>query len=541
MPDNNALNGLTEGTTWQDVMRATYADMSGEFQNRIEGLFDTDADLAQFGKALMEYKPGANEFLYSLINHIGLVNVNYRNFESPLKMFKKGWMEFGDTIEDVYIEPIKGMLYEEEVPNDNPGDVWQTFKPDQDVVFYKINRECVYPLTINERVIKRAFMSYRELDKFMSGLMRQLQNGDELDDFSLTMKLLENYSNVNGQNLYFQIPVDEVTDETSAKTLVKAVRSVVKGLRFPTRNYNAKGVLNWARPEDMYLLVTPEINSILDVDVLAKAFNMDKTEFMGNVVEVPGFSGTNMADVQALLVDKEFIQDYDTYRDILSTGVNARHLTTNYYYHHQGIMACSPFYHAIAFVKTEIADPASVTISGPNYLYKDGEAHTYTATVAGANDSDVVASQAVVWEIIGAPQYASINQNGNLVIGPKFGDDELTIKATSVIDETVYTTLHVVVASAGDPTKVTITGADSVKLNQASAKTSNYTATVTGDSDNSVKWSIPEAVTGASINESTGVLTLQASVTAESVTIRATSTILESLYAEKTVAIEQYS
>ena len=446
MPDNN-LQGLQDGTTWQDVMRATYADMSAEFQNRIEGLFDTDADLAQFGNALMNYKPGANEFLYSLINHIGLVNVNYRNFESPLKMFKKGWMEFGDTIEDVYIEPIKGMLYEAEVPNDNPGDVWQTFKPDQDVVFYKINRECVYPVTLNERVIRRAFMSYRELDKFISGIMRQLYNGDELDDFSLTMRLLENYSDVNGQNLYYQVPVSEVTDETTAKTLVKAVRSVVKGLRFPTRAYNAKGVLNWARPEDMYLLVTPEINAILDVDVLAKAFNMNKTKFMGNVVEIPGFSGDNMANVQALLIDKEFIQDYDTYRDILSTGVNARHLTTNYYYHHQGIMACSPFYHAIAFVADTFADPASVTITGNASVTKGSqEATTYTAVVAGANSGDKVQSQAVVWEIQGAPQYASINQNGNLVVGSKFAGASLVIKATSVLDDTVFATKTITVA-----------------------------------------------------------------------------------------------
>lgn len=538
---SDVLRGLNDGATWRDVMQAVYSDMNGEFQSRIQPLFETDSDLAEFGNALLNYKPGANEFLYSLINHIGLVNVNYRSFESPLKMFKKGWMEFGDTIEDVYIEPIKGMLYEHEVPNDNPGDQWQTFKPDEDVVFYKINRECVYPLTINERTLRRAFMSYRELDKFMAGLMRQLYNGDELDDFTLTMKLLSNYSNVNGANLYFQVPVSEVTDETSAKTLVKAVRSVVKGLRFPTRMYNAKGVLNWARPEDMYLLVTPEINAILDVDVLAKAFNMNKTEFMGNVIEVPGFAGESMADVQAILIDKEFIQDYDTFKDITTTGLNARHLTTNYYYHHQGIMACSPFYHAIAFVKTTIANPSAVAISGDGYLYKDGAVHTYTATVSGANDSDVVASQAVVWEIVGNPQYATINQNGNLIINPKFADNELTIKATSVIDDTKYATKHIVVASAGDPTAVAISGADSVKLNQASAKTSNYTATVTGDSDNSVKWSIPTAVTGASINESTGVLTLQASVTAESVTIRATSTILDSLYAEKTVAIEQYS
>ena len=538
---SDVLRGLNDGATWRDVMQAVYSDMNGEFQARIQPLFETDSDLADFGNALLNYKPGANEFLYSLINHIGLVNVNYRSFESPLKMFKKGWMEFGDTIEDVYVEPIKGMLYEHEVPNDNPGDQWQTFKPDEDVVFYKINRECVYPLTINERTLRRAFMSYRELDKFMAGLMRQLYNGDELDDFTLTMKLLSNYSNVNGANLYFQVPVSEVTDETSAKTLVKAVRSVVKGLRFPTRMYNAKGVLNWARPEDMYLLVTPEINAILDVDVLAKAFNMNKTEFMGNVIEVPGFAGDSMADVQAILIDKEFIQDYDTFKDITTTGLNARHLTTNYYYHHQGIMACSPFYHAIAFVKTTIANPSTVAISGADYLYKDGEVHTYTAAVSGANQSDVVASQAVVWEIVGNPQYATINQNGNLIINPKFADNELTIKATSVIDDTKYATKHVVVASAGDPTAVAISGADSVKLNQSQAKTSNYTATVTGDSGNSVKWSIPTAVTGASINESTGVLTLQASVTAESVTIRATSTILDSLYAEKTVAIEQYS
>lgn len=443
---SDVLRGLNDGATWRDVMQAVYSDMNGEFQARIQPLFETDSDLANFGNALLNYKPGANEFLYSLINHIGLVNVNYRSFESPLKMFKKGWMEFGDTIEDVYVEPIKGMLYEHEVPNDNPGDQWQTFKPDEDVVFYKINRECVYPLTINERTLRRAFMSYRELDKFMAGLMRQLYNGDELDDFTLTMKLLSNYSNVNGANLYFQVPVSEVTDETSAKTLVKAVRSVVKGLRFPTRMYNAKGVLNWARPEDMYLLVTPEINAILDVDVLAKAFNMNKTEFMGNVIEVPGFAGDSMANVQAILIDKEFIQDYDTFKDITTTGLNARHLTTNYYYHHQGIMACSPFYHAIAFTSDTFAEPTTVTITGSARVTKgSGEAVTYTAVVA-AGEGKKVQSQAVVWEIEGAPQYASINQNGNLVIGNKFAGASIKIKATSVLKDTVYAEKTITVA-----------------------------------------------------------------------------------------------
>ena len=74
------------------------------------------------------------------------------------------------------------------------------------------------------------------------------------------------------------------------------------------------------------------------------------------------------------------------------------------------------------------------------------EATTYTAVVAGANSGDKVQSQAVVWEIQGAPQYASINQNGNLVVGSKFAGASLVIKATSVLDDTVFATKTITVA-----------------------------------------------------------------------------------------------
>ena len=63
-----------------------------------------------------------------------------------------------------------------------------------------------------------------------------------------------------------------------------------------------------------------------------------------------------------------------------------------------------------------------------------------------ANSGDKVQSQAVVWEIQGAPQYASINQNGNLVVGSKFAGASLVIKATSVLDDTVFATKTITVA-----------------------------------------------------------------------------------------------
>ena len=440
MASTSITDGLNAGTSLQDILEATYGDMSAEFQSRIAGVFD-EAHLAEFGKALFNYQPGPNEFLYSLINHIGLVNVNYRSFSSPLKAFKKGWMEFGDTIEDIYIEPVKALLYEPEVPNDNPGDQWKTFKPDIDVVYYKKNRELVYPLTVNERAYKRAFMSYRELDKFLSGLMTQLANADEIDDFNLTLELLNAYADMDGINNFYQVKVDNVTDEISARKLVMAVRALVPTMKYPSRKFNAKGVLNWSRPEDLYLLVTPQVNAVLDVEVLAKAFNMNKAEFMGNVVEVPYLP----KDAVALLVDKEFFQIYDTFMQMTTTGMNALHLTTNYFYHHQGILATSPFYPAVMFTTADAGTPTQVKISGSAQIEK-GRTYPYTALVTDSTGTNPVgATQAVEWEIVGAPQYASINQNGNLTVMPKFSGSSLTIKATSVEDSKISNTFAITI------------------------------------------------------------------------------------------------
>lgn len=424
-------DGLKEGTTLKDVLDATYSDMSAEFKTRIAPTFGDD-ELVDFGNALVDYKAGANEFLYSLINRIGMVNVNYQSFQSPLSVFKKGFMEYGDTIEDIYIEPVKALLYEPEVPNTNPGDQWATFKPDIDVVYHKVNRELVYPLSINDKILRRAFTSYRELDKFLSGLMLQLYNADEIDDFALTMQLLESVD-----DWFYKVHVDAVTNETTAKNLVIAVRSVVPTLRFPARKFNAKGVLNWNSADEMYLLVTPQINAILDVEVLAKAFNMDRAKFMGHVVEVPELWG----NAQAVLVHREFLQIWDTMRQMATTGVNALHLTQNYFYHHHGIMSASPYYPAIEFTTDTIDDTGLTVVVAPvGTLPQAITAGTYSfaATVTGTN-SHFPSSNAVIWKVTdgkgNVPQYVSINQNGTLTVGKNYNGGALTIEAVSTADE----------------------------------------------------------------------------------------------------------
>ncbi len=431
MANAKLTDGLNETATTADVLQATYNAMDNSFKERIAPLFSED-ELSDFGESLSQYTPMANAFMYELINQIGKIQVNYRRFTSPLKLVKKGMLEYGDTIEDIYIEPIKPMLYESEVPNDNAGDVWQTFKPKTDVVFYTENKQFVYPLTLNKDILKKAFRSYADLDKYIAGQMQAMYNGDEIDDYELTVKLLDNaYTN----NYAYKVHVDAITDESTARAFATSVNGLIERLKFPSRTYNGAGVKSWALAEDMLLVTTPEVAKYIDVNVLAYAFNMDKADLMGRKVIVDKLP----SNVVAMLVDKESLQVWDTLIEVTSTGLNARHLTTNYYLHHHGIFAICPYFPMIAFTTDTVSSATAITIDGETSIVK-GKSNIYKASVTGG------ATSAVLWSIEGNPQYATIDQNGKLTVGAKFSDTKLTIKAVSIDNSSVSATKEITVA-----------------------------------------------------------------------------------------------
>ena len=441
------LAGFKEGTTLTDVMKATYNAMPASFRAEVSSeLID---DLPNFGQVLYDYDPDSNAFFNQLINRIGRVNINYRMFNNPLSILKKGVLAFGDTIEDIYINPAKALLFTNQPDNTNAGDVWEVFKPDLAKVFYKINKEFVYPESISTRDIRKAFVSLDELDRFISGIINAIYLGDEIDDFALSVKILSDYGNVNGVNNYYRVKVDDVTDETSAKAFVKAVRGMIARLKFPSTKYNRMGVVNFARPENLYLFVTPELMAEIDVDVLARAFNMDKTTLMGRVTEIPDFG--DLADTVALLVDENFMQIWDTYLAMKSTGENARHLYINYFFHHHGIFAASPLWTAVQFTTKALVKPTTVTITGAASMTK-GSQGAYSASVTDGASGEI-ATQAVVWSVAdtgtadpNGTQYVTVDQSGTVYVDKRYKGTQITLTATSVEDDTIKGTKNITIS-----------------------------------------------------------------------------------------------
>ena len=85
-----------------DVLNAIRANASVSYQERIPEA--TKDNIKEIGNAMLSYQPTQNEFLSALVNRIARVIITSKSYTNPLKMFKKGTLEYGETVEEVFVQ-----------------------------------------------------------------------------------------------------------------------------------------------------------------------------------------------------------------------------------------------------------------------------------------------------------------------------------------------------------------------------------------------------------------------------------------------------
>ena len=83
--------------------------------------------------------------------------------------------------------------------------------------------------------------------------------------------------------------------------------------------------MTWSNPEDIVMVIKNTLRAKLDVEVLASAFNMDKTTLLGNIIVVDNFDvydeeGTKVfdgSDIVGIIADKSWfrIKTQDMFMD----------------------------------------------------------------------------------------------------------------------------------------------------------------------------------------------------------------------------------
>lgn len=419
------------------MMNYVRQECGNDFQNRVPQA--TQDNIKEFGSGVMNYEPTKNTFVDTLVNVIGRVWIEYHMFTNPLRMLKKGRLEFGDTVEHLFVNIAKAHQFDPAVAETE----WMKREiPDVLARFYKRDYRVFYKQTISDDDLRAAFFSWGDLSNFIAGVFNSMYTGAENDEY-LTMKELINQYGRNG--MFATRVVPEISNADAAKEFLVAVRAMSTNLTFLSCQYNALGVLTQTPRTDQILLITGEADAYVDVMALAAAFNLEYQQFQYRKIVVDHFGNPNdpadpMNDVQAILIDEDFYQCYDALEKF-TRDMNGQGLYWNYWAHYWRIMAVSPFNNAVAFVKTA-PTVTSVAVDPDTATVAKGAQATFTATVEGTG----LVEKLVTWSVTGgASTNTKIDADGILTVGADETAASLTVTATSVAVNTKTGTATVTV------------------------------------------------------------------------------------------------
>jgi len=159
-----------------------------------------------------------------------------------------------------------------------------------------LNSDKQYPVTITRAKLKTAFKSWANLEEFIDGISQSLYNGAYIDRYNFTKGLVTQAYNSN--SAIIDVISSDIDTEAKAKAFVTKARTLFLNMQEPTADYNAwrkvggygRDVLTWTDPEDIVFLIRNDLASYIDVNVLASAFNIDKSSLLGRIKYVKDFS-----------------------------------------------------------------------------------------------------------------------------------------------------------------------------------------------------------------------------------------------------------
>lgn len=354
-----------------DILNVIRQNASVEYQSQIPEVTQ-ESDIPKVGEVLYGYPALANQFINALVNRIALVQVKSATFNNDYAELKKGYLEFGETVEEVFVNIAKAREFSVEKAE---GREFKRSMPDVRSAFHAMNYRVQYPVTIQDEDLRTAFLSMDGVQDLIAKIVDSVYTAAEYDEY-----LLFKYLMIKAITKGKMYPIS-VGDGTDMKDAAVAFRGTSNQLQFISTKYNASGVHTSTPRADQFIFMDSTYNAQFDVNVLASAFNMDKTDFMGRLKLIDDWTTfdnerfevivansdqiekvTNeelalMKNVKAVLLDREWFQFYDNNNKFTETYVSSG-MYWNYFYNVWKTVSSSPFSNAIVFV----TDSADVTL-----------------------------------------------------------------------------------------------------------------------------------------------------------------------------------
>lgn len=336
---------------------------NGSIYHQYVPLVTESTTIGEFGAPIIDSQNVnvLNDFV-GLLKKVIYTAVYSKTFNNPLAELEGDRMPLGQFIEDTYCNPQPGRAFS---VNDFSG-LLEKYSAQVATQILSVNSDVQFPVTITREKIRNAFQSWTNLESFVSSLINSLYNGAYVLRYNQTKGLV--LAAFNAGNVKYEV-ITNPTDEATAKALVRKMRADYSKMQIPSTKYNAwqdvKGegafaLKTWSDPQDIVVLISADVEALVDVDVLAAAFNMSKADFLGRVIVVDDFSqydndGNLAVDgsmIKAMICDRAWFK-IKTQDFAMDEFYNANNRTWQYYLNDVRMVNYSLFANAKVYTTSE--------------------------------------------------------------------------------------------------------------------------------------------------------------------------------------------
>lgn len=444
-----------------DILNVIRQNASLAYQNSVPTVTQV-TDIPKVGEIIYGTPALSNEFLNALVNRIAIVRVQSATFNNPYTRLKKGYLDYGESIEEIFVNIAKVFEFSQEKAEARE---LKQYKPDVKSAFHVMNWRVIYPVSVSDEELRMAFLSPEGVTDLIARIVDSVYTAANYDEF-----LLFKYMLIKAITSGHFKPVGVVASDP--KNWAKAFRGASNMLPFMNKKFNDAAVLTTTPKERQVIFMDAQFNADFDVDVLSAAFNMSKADFMGSLFLIDDWTSFDnerfeviradsdgleevtsaelaiMADVKAVIMDEEWFQVYDNLNRFAEKFV-ASGLRWNYFYHTWKTVSSSPYANAVAFVVSTATTTNPATISYTVQTVDESDAGMFIALVPVEGDTlqaqnihfvqsednveDMVAVYPYGAFIIPAGSYSDI---GTLDIVGTVGEDTYTGSIDLVTSET---------------------------------------------------------------------------------------------------------
>lgn len=247
--------------------------------------------------------------------------------------------------------------------------------------------------------------------------------------------------------------------------IIEVMRATSSKLEYLKPTYNMAKVMNASSRDRQYLIIPADIEAKADVNVLASAFNMDRAEFLGHLIEVDTLAEHDMVRLGELfgndssyvpftsndltllgaivgvVTDIDWWMVFDNFQQF-TQNYNGQGLYWQYFFHTWKTFSVSPYAPAVVF-SSSTNSITGVTVTPETANVAQGSALTLTAAVEGTG----IYPDSVTWTMTGAIA-GGTHISGNIlsIATNEPVENEIVVTATAEDGATTGTSTITVVA-----------------------------------------------------------------------------------------------